>query len=70
MVGFEEELGWVQPLFNSTSYDDTKTYDQQANEIIEQAIRNNIDTGREKVQEYLKDEIKKLVKNEKKRSPY
>ena len=63
MVGSEEELGWIQSLFNSTSYDDAKTYDQQANEIIEQAIRNNIEKGREKVQEYLKDEIKKLVKN-------
>ena len=52
-------MGWAR----STSYVDAKKYDQQANTSIEQAIRNNIKTGRDKVQDYLKDEIEKLTKN-------
>ena len=63
MVDSGEDLGWVQSIFSSTSYDDAKIYDQQANAIIEQAIRNNIETGREKVQDHLKDEINKLIEN-------
>jgi len=63
LVNSDEELGWVQSIFSSTSYDDAKIYDKQANTIIEQVIRDNIETGREKVQDYLKDEINKLIKN-------
>jgi len=63
LVDSGEDLGWVQSIFSPTSTDDAKIYDQQANTIIEQAISNNIKTGREKVQDYLKDEIKKLTKN-------
>ncbi len=59
LVESDEDLGWAR----STSYVDAKKYDQQANTSIEQAIRNNIKTGRDKVQDYLKDEIEKLTKN-------
>ena len=63
LVDSDEDLGWVQSIFSSTSYDDAKIYDKQANTIIEQTIRDNIETGREKVQDYLKDEIEKLIEN-------
>ena len=63
LVESEEDLGWVQSIFSPTSYDDAKIYDEQANTIIEQTIRDNIETGREKVQDYLKGEIKKLIEN-------
>ena len=63
LVESDEDLGWAKSVFSSTSYDDAKIYDKQANTIIEQTIRDNIETGREKVQDYLKDEINKSIKN-------
>ena len=63
LVESDENSGWVQSIFSPTSYDDAKIYDEQANTIIEQTIRDNIETGREKVQDHLKDEINKLIKN-------
>ncbi len=62
LVESEEDLGWIQSIFSSTSYDDANIYDKQANAIIEKAIRDNIETGREKVQDYLKEEIDTLIK--------
>ena len=49
---------------SSTSYDEAKIYDAQANTVIEQTIRDNIQTGSEKVQDHLKEEINKLIENE------
>ncbi len=63
LVESDENSGWVQSIFSPTSYDDAKIYDEQANTIIEQTIRDNIETGREKVQDHLKDEINKLIEN-------
>lgn len=63
LVESDENLGWAQSILSPTSYDDAKIYDEQANTIIEQTIRDNIETGREKVHDYLKDEIKKLIEN-------
>ena len=63
LVESDENLGWVQSILSPTSYDDAKIYDEQANTIIEQTIRDNIETGREKVQDHLKDEINKLIEN-------
>ena len=63
LVNSDEELGWIQSIFSPTSYEDAKIYDKQANTIIEQTIRDNIETGREKVQDNLKDEINQLIEN-------
>lgn len=63
LVESEEDLGWAKSIFSSTSYDDAKIYDKQANTIVEQAIKDNIDTGREMVQDYLEDEVNKLMKD-------
>ena len=63
LVESDEDLGWVQSILSPTSYDDAKIYDEQANTIIEQTIIDNIETGREKVQDHLKDEINKLIEN-------
>jgi hypothetical protein len=63
LVESDENLGWVQSILSPTSYDDAKIYDEQANTIIEQTIRDNIETGREKVQDHLKDAINKLIEN-------
>ncbi|OCA82673.1 MULTISPECIES: hypothetical protein [unclassified Bacillus (in: firmicutes)] len=64
LVESDENLGWVQSILSPTSYDEAKIYDEQANTVIEQTIRDNIQTGREKVQGHLKDEINKLIENE------
>ena len=63
LVESDENLGWAKSIFSSTSYDDAKIYDKQANTIIEQAIKDNIETGREMVQGYLEDEVNKLSKD-------
>ena len=63
LVESDENLGWIQSIFSPTSYEDAKIYDEQANTIIEQTIRDNIETGREKVQDHLRDEINKLIEN-------
>ena len=63
LVESEEDLGWAKSIFSSTSYDDAKIYDKQANTIIEQAIKDNIETGREMVQGYLEEEVNRLMKD-------